>query len=477
MMNVFYPPIRSPFGSTGLNTLSPLTVLLIVGQMLLFFALTYFDIIVYFPFLCIGVLVFYVCVKNIYVWMPVSILGHVVLFMQKTEEITASELAFGVLFYGILLYWLFEKVFIKKERLATSSGDSWLIFFFVIGLLSIVPAVLYSNSLSLWFREYLVFLGLLFYFPAREVMQTERGKKVILGTVITLALFSAARNIWQYRTRLSVAEYAWEVLGGRQAMNEPLFMVMILVGAALWMVYTQPRARLVALICVSLFSVALIMTFSRGYWLGAAFGIVALLWLANNTERKRLMGVMLLVVVTLLLVLMIGFSDVFTALFTTIASRLSSVATAVQDISFANRLVESEKVIELISLNPLIGYGLGASYTYRSILHGFSVNGEYIHNAYLFLWFKLGVLGLLTFMVAYGGKIIQGVRNIRGSIEDQDRPWVLAATATLICMLQVSITSPQFYTREPVLLIALSWATIAAFSPATNGKAAGAVKN
>jgi O-antigen ligase len=464
MSNALHPSARSPLGSVGLNSFSPLTALVMFGQVLLFLILIYLDVIIYFPLLCIAMMVLYASLKNLLVWLPIAILGHVVLFLQKTHEVTVSELAFGVLFYGILLYWLLEHIFVKQERLTSEQGDSWLAAFFIVCLLSVVPALMYENNLFLWFREYLVFLGLLFYFPLRKALKSEQGQKIVLGTIIALAFLIAIKNIWEYRTRLSVASYAFEVLGGRQTTNEPLFMVMIIIGLAVYMVYTQPWVRFTVLAAVSFFSIALIMTFSRGYWVGAALGFLVLLWLGNPKERKRLIQFSTLLGVSALVILLVGFTDIFLALLSTIVSRLTSTATAIQDISFANRLVESSSVLELIAVNPFLGYGLGAAFTYHSILYGFAYEGEYVHNAYLFLWFKLGLPGLVIFMVAYLAKIVHGIKKLRSSLDKRFKPWVLAAVTTLIVMLLVSMTSPQFYARDSVLIIALCWAVIGASS-------------
>ncbi|MGH2569528.1 MAG: O-antigen ligase family protein [Bacteroidota bacterium] len=453
------PSLPQPGFFGSVNTPARFTVYVALGQILLLSLLVHLDLIVFFPLLLIGAMLLYISAKNLFVWIPLAILGHSVLFLQKTGQVTLTEVGFGVFFYGILLIWLARHFFIERNEISIVYGDWWLVAFICIGLLSIIPALMFSNNLFLWLREYLVFMGLLFYFPLREAMKGEKGRKILLSTFLVLALIIALRNIWEYKSRIALAAYVWELLGGRQGVHESLFMVMIIVGAAVWMFHASPRIRLTALAGVSFFSVALVMTFSRGYWVATLIGLAVLLWLGNQIERRRLLGISALVTVSSLVVLMIGFSDVFVDLVSTIVQRFSTAVSATEDRSFANRLVESAKVWELIQANPFVGYGLGAKFSYHHLLYGYAFEDSYIHNGYLYIWHKLGLPGLVVFLVAFLTKIVRGVKLSR-IIESPIRPWVLAATTTLLVMLLLSFTSPQFYSRDSVLIICLCWATI-----------------
>ena len=88
-----------------------------------------------------------------------------------------------------------------------------------------------------------------------------------------------------------------------------------------------------------------------------------------------------------------------------------------------------------------------------------------MHNAYLYLWFKFGIVGLVVFLISFGAKIREGIVLLRTVGDDARRASVMAAVAILTAMLVITITSPQFYARDSILIIALCWASIASSIP------------
>jgi O-antigen ligase len=126
-----------------------------------------------------------------------------------------------------------------------------------------------------------------------------------------------------------------------------------------------------------------------------------------------------------------------------------------------NRLAESRAVWDLIGKNPIAGAGLGSEISFYHLLRQSTQHTYYMHNAYLYLWYKFGLVGLVVFLTAYLLKIKAGIAWLTNCGSDTRRAFVMAAVAILIAMLQITITSPQFYARDSILIITLCWATIA----------------
>ena len=415
--------------------------------------------ILYLPIAIIAALTLYWSVRSARIWLTLVILGHAVLFGQKTEGVSIFEAAFALFLFGILSLWFLDRLVIKRGSLITASGDFAFLLFVLLASLSVVFALASESKMFLWLREYLVFLGFLLYFPLRDALRDSTGRWWIYGAFFLLALGIAIKNFLQYRTGALVASYLWELVGARQTANEPLFMA----GAAIWMVSDRRAIRLLCFVLVSMFSLALVLTFSRGYWVGAFVGGIVLFSFGEKRERRKLAGLVLVVGVSAIGIMLVFFHEIFSALISTVFLRLFSTAGAAQDISLANRLVESAAVWSAIWTSPIMGSGLGAEYTFYSLLRKTTLHTIYVHNAYLYLWFKLGILGLVAFLASYGGKILAGVRLALGHRDHPRRPLLLSAVAILIAMLLISITSPQFYARDSVLIITLCWGTIAGF--------------
>lgn len=454
----WHPSVRGtvPMTKTEILLLVGLPAFVIVGWVVL-------GDILFLPLAVAVALMVYWSSSSVHVWLILTILGHAVLFGQKTVGVSVSEVVFAIYFFGFLFLWYFDRLLVRGEAMTSVSGDRALFLFLLLATLSILLVLGHEGKLLLWLREYLVILGFLLYFPLREALRDPSARRWIYGAFFLLALGVAVKNFIQYRTGALVATFLWELVGARQTANEPLFMAVILASTAFWMVSERKGIRLLSLLFISLFSLALVLTFSRGYWVGTIFGGLVLLAFGEREERKKLASLLLIVSIAATGIILVFFYDIFIALIWTVFIRLFSTAAAVQDISITNRLAESAAVWKEILVNPIVGVGLGGEFSFYNLLRKTTQHTIYIHNAYLYLWYKLGIVGLITFLAAYGGKLLEGIRLARRDRDHRFRPFVLASVAILTSMLQVSLTSPQFYARDSILIITLCWGTIAAF--------------
>ena len=124
------------------------------------------------------------------------------------------------------------------------------------------------------------------------------------------------------------------------------------------------------------------------------------------------------------------------------------------DGALAYRMAESRAVLALWSsgsvLRRLAGFGLGATFAFPNA--SFDGGGRivvptasYIHDLYLFLLFKLGVVGAVA-LAGLGlivGWMVRSAMAVRGSF---DRQWLLAgAAAGWFAYLVWGVTSPEIY--------------------------------
>lgn len=417
--------------------------------------------VLYLPVLIASVALYFLCLSSLRVWLPLLIISHLALFVQRTEGVSLSEVGFAALFFPILLIWFFDRLFIRKEEILRDKGDKFLILFVSVAVLSIVPALLLGNKLFLWLREFLVLSSFLLYFPLRDVLKDEKGRKLIYGSLFLLALIVAVKNLVLYKSGIALATYMWEIWRTRQTANEPLFMTMLIGSVAYWMTEDQLKKKLGALLVASFFALALLFTFSRGYWLSSIIGLGILFIMAKKNERRKLVFFGFLVSIIGVVALFLFLPDIVFSFLTAVFGRFFSTAAVARDISVANRLIETEAIWKLIISNPIVGYGLGAEFSFYDLLRKVTHVTEYIHNAYLSLWFKLGFVGVAVFVVAFLHRIIDGVQiALFDNVPQSMRPFFLSSIAILIAMIPISITSPQFYARDSILIISICWGTI-----------------
>jgi len=82
----------------------------------------------------------------------------------------------------------------------------------------------------------------------------------------------------------------------------------------------------------------------------------------------------------------------------------------------------------------------------------------YAHNGYLYLWYKLGILGLLSFLSFYFLKLMIIIKSIRIEENPLLKKILQAFLFILISFLIISITSPQFYHKPSILIMSIIWA-------------------
>jgi O-antigen ligase len=246
----------------------------------------------------------------------------------------------------------------------------------------------------------------------------------------------------------------------------------VLAGVAVWMTTAQRWVRWLSLCILLFFSLSLVLTFSRGYWIGTLVGIVVLFLLARPSERRRLGFLTVIGVCGSIGLMFLVFPSIFVDLVVTVVNRFFSSALAFEDVSVTNRFAESRAVWQLISANPIAGAGLGSEIAFYHLLRRATQHTFYIHNAYLYLWFKFGIVGLIVFLTAFLSKIRVGITWLANCGNDARRVSVMAAVAILVAMLEITITSPQFYARDSILIITICWATIGSSLSGTREKKA-----
>lgn len=131
------------------------------------------------------------------------------------------------------------------------------------------------------------------------------------------------------------------------------------------------------------------------------------------------------------------------------------------------RVDEQRQVMQAIRQSPLIGLGHGAEYksVYSSLMKDFGAQLSYIHNGYLFVWLKYGVLGLVAVAILVFTVMRLGVQAYRASPTDHPRLWqAQAVTITLLVYLPLAMLMPLwaefgYLMSLACLLIVLSSAT------------------
>lgn len=218
------------------------------------------------------------------------------------------------------------------------------------------------------------------------------------------------------------------------------FPIGVLIGfAALTSGAIRSRAGHVALLAlVGLNSIGLLLTYERTFWVATFLGIGFIAVRAGFAQRLRVV----VLILGLVLVLAPVMSTIAPGALAAASERLLSLNQYGNDDSVRYRLQEGRHVVDKIERHPLIGWGLADEIYYGLPWLQTPPTAEaFAHNGYLWLSWKLGLIGAMLLFAVIGWAIASrpppGIDPLYRSVR-------LGAQASLLLMAVISITFPAF---------------------------------
>ncbi len=237
--------------------------------------------------------------------------------------------------------------------------------------------------------------------------------------------------------------------------------------------HRAPRWRLLRVFLLGLFLTHTIISFARGYWLGllAVIPLSCLLSVRRGSGvRERLVHVggvfaQLLVVVALGAVAFgfwCGGGDVASMLNT---HRLASFGTQHTSETASNieRLVEYRAAWLAILSSPMVGKGLGYEVVIRQPFYLVTTSQWFIHEMYLWIWLKQGIIGLIALLAVLWAALRLSVSNAM-RLEGEAAGWSAGVAACTLYLAIIGLTHYPFAQVNCSLLIAFLWGIMLSFN-------------
>ncbi|HEU4335561.1 MAG TPA: O-antigen ligase family protein [Candidatus Eisenbacteria bacterium] len=228
------------------------------------------------------------------------------------------------------------------------------------------------------------------------------------------------------------------------------------------------RTRVLCLAAMAPMLAHLLFSFTRGYWLGFVAGIAGaslLAWrnlgrFAPGERSRRLLAVPVLIGV-------IGATLVFSALYFgpgdlvgAIGGRFgSSFSTELSSETLSNviRLEEFDRAIGAALESPILGRGLGFTFVTRDLLTRSLKDQWFVHNYYLLLWLKLGLIGLAAFGVLVWSFARAALRAADSEPSWIARAWSIAAVAITVQVLVILLTNYSLADVNTAAVVGYVW--------------------
>ncbi len=179
---------------------------------------------------------------------------------------------------------------------------------------------------------------------------------------------------------------------------------------------------------------AMLLTYSRGAWVGAFAGVVLIVLLRRPWLLVPMGG---LGVAAVVLGLGSGFVERLWLGFT------------LQDPATKLRLDEYRNALAIIREHPWFGVGFGDAPSIE-LQAGVS-------SIYLTITERAGLVGLLAFLIAVGVIVWRGLRESRRESQDEDEDVLLCFTAALVAALVVGVVDHYFFNPQFPHMATLVW--------------------
>jgi O-antigen ligase len=209
------------------------------------------------------------------------------------------------------------------------------------------------------------------------------------------------------------------------------------------------RFHSVHYLLILLLGLALLTTVARNLLVSGSIGIVVLVAILRKSELSRL-AINLLIVTGIALfgitvLMMLGGGDRLLQYSTAFLDRISSMFSGTILSTHENllfRLNEIKYAWQQIIKHPILGIGLQT--LYRPAFYEGDRLTNYLHNAYLSIWLKTGLIGLISFLWFSLRFLLRGLRHWRDSQDSFFNAAILGFSLAYLGMMFSNLVAPTF---------------------------------
>ncbi len=403
--------------------------------------------------------------------------------------VTARTIIFGIFVMTFLIMALtFPGRLRKLAWIFSASIAGWLIVYGLVGLLNgAVPSAVVANSNSFVTLTYAI---LFYYFFTRYPNGLEVFLRLVEWSALAIALFTLGTLVASKLGMLDLRDLD-EILkargyGGNTGVKGGIvprvyFISQIYLQIALALVLARmllPGAsaagrRGADLIKLFILLSALVITFTRGFWLGAlvAAGIVLYLAGFRRAVKQAVAGLAVIAVIVAALIA----TGVYDS--SDLAQRFVSTTDVEENQSNLVRVLEAREVAKQVRSSPIIGVGFGvvlpdSYYRLREQITGKPLEGDefVIELSYFDLLRKVGVVGFGLFLWGLWILVSRMWKAVRSEPDSKRRAMLAGCVAGFVSFLVAAGTNPYLTASAGLFLFSVAIAVALAYSDSSSAR-------
>ena len=394
-------------------------------------------------------------------WIFSFVALHALWLRTSDKGLSILEIAIVGFFFGSLTLWFLWQFVIKRKRLVRHAGDLLILLAAGLALLNLAVAFYREVEILMWFRQFLLWATILYYFPIREYITTDKRLRILFYLMLGVFCVVGVQTVQAYLRATTDIVYAFELVSARSALTE-MALVAATIGCAGALLFARRIiSNIISLGLTVFFFGCLVATFSRSFW-AATLMSLGLLYVFSHAKQRAKILVMSLVGVAIAIFGILTFvgedkADLFLVM---LQSRFESIFAPTESVSLESRGSESTQLLGLIPESPFLGFGFGAGFMFYDPIFNTYLPGNFAHNGYLFLAFKLGIPTTLLFVAGLFVHLLRAFPLFRRVHSSLLRYTLMVSVSCLCALLLVSYFGNQFAFREGVFLFAVSLALI-----------------
>jgi len=357
-----------------------------------------------------------------------------------------------------------KKIFwLEKYSLRNNEHFLFLLYFLWFGIIGLLNVFFLATTMESWYRDLLVICPLL-VIPnlfLKADLTAKSDQRWYYGTMLVVWIICFIASIVNLRSSFLEATYLYQVshhfLNG---LNGPF---MLFVFFHLYLFETKKRKQKLFFIGILISIGAIFLTHNRTMWVLTPFALFLTLFFIGKVHRKKalkLAAVLLIIFVatTVLVYSVSSFTRVLVKAYFAYFLTSSNLKT---DASLNGRYIEWQFAWEAIKSSPIIGYGAGGSFRLYNWFGGWFYQSFYIHNAYLGILQKAGIVGFIFLYSSYIGFLKKGWALLRlPLLSNTERAILRGGITTLLLLLGLGYTANIFGHRDVLLYIGTIWGYI-----------------
>jgi O-antigen ligase len=373
--------------------------------------------------------------------------------------VTAS--IFDYLFAAVVIVWLLRTVLPEPRRLLRVPLGAPVLAFLGCSTLAFIHGIWVGNETYYVLRDFRV----LSYFSTIYLMITTTfsGRPTFAAFVKILMTMAASVGVYGViRFCLGMGKEFADVRIIYYDIADSVLLYIAMLGTASLLIFRVLQGkRLIAVLLIGVPIVfSFIFSFRRGAWLSFVCGLFFLVVTARQQLALRSEGIKNLKPLMLLAAsFILSLALVQGPLRSFVMDRILSIGDLRTDSSNAFRVLDSLNAFATFLHHPVTGVGLGGRYEMVNYSEAVAPSDFWdsvsrtCHNGYLFLLYKMGLIGFVCYIAIFLSFFKYARQRIR-SLEPAARPAAIAFSAVVLAMLINTMSEPFTNTLRPAVLLA-----------------------